>query len=247
MAIFIVTGKNGHGKTAYLSKIGRTCLKRNQRIYANYKLYPKNMFGKKWLEKNPIEEGDVTIEKDRNDCKILYWQNFSDWQYFKDGVVLCTEGIKYFNARKWESLPTGMTDKFVEHRKDKIDVYFDIQHYTFIDKQLRILCERFINCQLKIGSPRFKKSFIPRVTKVVDIDLPTLNRCENLGIDPYNAAREETEKYRIEILGEEWFWIKRKIFKWYDTAEKILPPRSEPLIHTERQCPQCGFMKTTHG
>lgn len=259
--IYIITGKNGHGKTAYMTKLARQFLADGETIYANYKLYPEKMFSKKKFEKlfgKPtydknlngqavtITEGDIMNPEDRKNCKILYWENFSDWEYFENGRVLCTEGIKYFNARKWEALPERMTAKFVEHRKDKIDIFFDIQHYTFIDKQLRMLAERFINMVLIFGSAKFEKSILPRISRAIDMDLPTLNRCENLGIDPYDVPKNEAEKYNIKVMSKEFFWIRKKIFGWYDTAEKILPPRPEALLHSTRSCPVCGFSKTTH-
>lgn len=236
--IYIITGKTGHGKSAYMAKWAKSILKHGGKIYSNIKFYPDKKMGD--------IEGDIYSEKDRLTKKILYWQNFSDWQYMENGTVFCDEGLVYFNARKWESLPDSMQMKFVQHRKDKIDLIVNVQHYTFIEKTLRVLCERFINCELKIGSPKFKKSAIPRIAKVIEHDLPTLNRCENLGIDPYNAKEEDEEKYNVKPVWSEWFWINKKIMKFYDTSVKVLESRPEPLRHYQRICQECGKIQISH-
>lgn len=244
--IFIITGKTGHGKSAYMTNWARIRLKAGQRIFSNIKFWPKAM----GLD---VLEGDIQNKEDREnpDVKILYWSNFSDWEHFAEGTVFCDEGLIYFNARLWDTLPESMTRRFVQHRKLKTDLIFNVQHYSFIDKQLRVLCERFINCELKLGSPNFKYSFIPRIAKVVEIDLPTLNRCENLGIDPYNVRREEAQKYNIEHIWSEWFWISHNklfgdVFSWYDTSYEVLPSRPNPLIHLQRLCNTCSFKQVRH-
>jgi len=243
-----IGAQSGHGKTAYMVKWARNAVANGKRIYSNIKLYPEK-WGLQKLFINGIE-GDISNEKDRlnPNCKILYWQNFSDWEWFSNGTVFCDEGLVYFNARKWDSLPDSMQMRFVQHRKDKIDLIFNVQHYTFIERTLRILCERFINVELKLGSPQFKKSIIPRISKATEIELPLLNRCENLGIDPFNLTEEDERKLNIKPLWQEWFWIRKKIFSWYDTSIKVAESRPEPLRHYERKCLHlnCGKIAITH-
>lgn len=246
--IYVITGKTGHGKTAYAVKWVRDTLASGLTVYANTKINTRQMFSKKKYTKlfGDEAEGDIINPEDRKTKKVLYWQNFSDWQYFQKGLVLCDEGIVYFNARRWEALSDQMQMRLVQHRKDQLDLIVTVQHYTFIDKTIRMLCERFINVELKIGSPKFKKTFIPRISKVIDIDLPTLNKCENLGIDPYNATDEQMEQYKIQQLGSENFWIRKKIFGWYDTSAKMVESRPEELIHRMVVCPTCKYTKISH-
>lgn len=246
--IYVITGKTGHGKTAYTANWAREELLRGGKIYSNTKLNPRNMFSKRKYKKLFGEEnieGDIINPQDRETKRILYWQNFSDWQYMNEGTVICDEGIVYFNARRWEALPNTMQMRFVQHRKDKLDLVINVQSHTFIDKTLRILCERFIHCELKIGSAHFKKTILPRIVRITDIDLDTINRCENLGIDPYNASDEEREKYHIETLGKDWFWIKPKKFTWYDTGAKMVESRPEELVCNIRKAP-CGHIIHSH-
>lgn len=247
--IYVITGKTGHGKTAYAVKWVKEALMSGQIIYSNTKLNPRNMFSKRKYRKLFGEEdieGDIIKPEDRKTKKILYWQNFSDWQYMSGGLILADEGIVYFNARRWESLSTVMQMRLVQHRKDQLDLLVTVQHYTFIDKTIRMLCERFINCELKIGSAAFKKALLPRISRVVDIDLQTLNRCENLGIDPYNATKEEEEKFNLKGLYSEWFWIRAPIFTWYDTSAKMVESRQENFVHDIKRCLECGYFKTLH-
>lgn len=252
--IYVITGKPGHGKTAYATRWIRNVLKQGETVYSNTKLNPEKMFSDRKFEKifgfkkSDVErkvEGDIISPHDRETCKILYWQNFSDWQFFKTGFVLVDEGLRYFNARKWESLTDRMQARLTEHRKDGIDMIITVQDFSFIDKTVRVLCEKFINCKLIMGSPRFEKTFLPRISKITDIDLPTINRCENMGIDPYEATQEEAEKMHLKISTDR-FWIKSKIFTWYDTTAKMVDSRPENLVHKEVKCLDCGFVRTSH-
>jgi hypothetical protein len=254
--IYIITGKTGHGKTAYMVRMMRDELRAGNRIYANIKVRPDLMlmpgriakfFGAKPMT---VKEGFAWIKKDREDpeVRVLYWQNFSDWQYFENGTVFVDEGLVYFNARKWDALPSSMQTKFVQHRKDKIDLIFNVQHYTFIEKTLRVLCEGFINVELKFGSAAFKRSWIPRLSVVTEIDLVTLNKLEAMNIDPYNLSDEDREHFNIRGVSSSWFWIRKNIFDWYDTSLKVAESRPEPLMHQERTCPEpgCGKIAITH-
>lgn len=247
--IFVITGKPGHGKTAYASKWAKQRLEKGETIYVNTKLNPHEMFSKKKYAKLFGEgeiEGDIIKPEDRKNKRILYWQNFSDWQYFNNGTIICDEGQIYFNARNWEALPRQMQMRLQQHRKEKLDLIVTVQDHTFIDKTIRILCESFLHCEMKIGSVQLKKTLLPRIARVSEIDIPTLNRCENLGIDPYNATREDIEKYHLENVYQEWFWIKPKIFTYYDTSAKMVESRPEDLIHSERKCIECGHVKLAH-
>lgn len=241
--IYIITGKPGHGKTALMVKMMRDDLKAGRRVFPNIKIYPENM-GLKEI----IGTGLIWNKEDReNPAKqVLYWQNFSDWQYFSEGTVYVDEGLRYFNARKWAQLPDVMQQRFTEHRKDKIDLVFNIQHYTFIEKTLRMLCEKFINVELKYGSAEFKETWMPRISRCSSIDLITLNRMEAMNIDPYNMTEEDEERLNV-FVSSKLFWIKKKFFKMYDTSERVAPSRPEPLLHYERSCPDCGKVAITHG
>jgi len=244
MSIYIITGKTGHGKTAFMTNWIRGSLKAGRRVYSNIKINVDNLGLKK-----KIEEGFINKLKDRESSKqLLYWSNFSDWRYMTDGIAFVDEGLVYFNARNWEKLPTNLQMKFVQHRKDKVDLVFNVQHYTFIEKTLRMLCERFINIELKLGSSKYDNSKIPRIARVTELDLPTLNRCENLGIDVYNADKEDIKKYHLDTLWREWFWIRKKIFSWYDTGFQVMESRPEPFIHMIRKCEElnCNFQKVFH-
>lgn len=248
--IYVITGKPGHGKTAYAVKWIRTRLAAGNTIYSNTKLNPEKMFSEKKFFKlfgfkkgEQKIEGDIIKPEDRKTKKVLYWQNFSDWQYFKDGIILVDEGLRYFNARRWEALSDRMQARLTEHRKDKLDMIITVQDFSFIDKTIRSICETFINLELIIGSSAFKKTFLPRISRVSDIDKATLARCENLGLNPYDP--ETIDKMNLEVQQSK-FWIRPKIFDWYDTSAKMAESRPEQLVHTERSCPDCGHTKIQH-
>lgn len=247
--IYIITGPTGVGKTAYQAFLARDLLKRGERVFSNIKLYPEKMKLADVLPKN--FEGDISVAEDRNNpqCRILYWQHRADWQYFSEGTVFCQEGLGYFNARDWAALPQALQMKLVQNRKDKIDIYVDVQHWMFVDIQIRRLAERVIFMKRFLGSRRFKKSIIPRVTRLYDFDIPTLEQCQNFAIDPTRfeiMTSKEKEKYAP--IAKDWFWIKQKRMDYYNSVEQVAPPRPDPLVHIERKClePDCNKIHIRH-
>lgn len=225
MAIYVIDGYPGHGKTAYAIKWIYQLLKSGERIFSDTKIFPEHMFKKTKMLKlfGAFDiEGNIINKTDRENenKRILYWRNFEDLQYLKQGTVFCDEGIRMFNSRNWERLPEEIQLKLVQHRKESIDLILTTQHYTRLDIIIRQLCEVFIRVRLIYGSPRFEKTLMPRIARVEEYYLEDLDKISRQGNDIIRD-KDGKEILKVEPLASELFWIKSKMFKWYDTSALV--------------------------
>ncbi len=249
MAIYIVSGYAGHGKTAYVVKEMRSILKRGERVYSDIKLNPDQM--KKWKFKKKFPflervcflpdscEGDVNsiADMENSDKRIIYWKHFIEIGKMQNGTVLADEGGVKFNARNFDRLPEDTQNKIMQHRHDKLDLYLTSPHWSRIDILIRQMAERIVVCKIMLGSTKFKKTLIPRISSLKDYHLEDMVRAENLGQD---------STHMVDPIVSEWFWISERIMKLYDTGEIVGSSDSPPLIHRIRTCPTCNIMKTYH-
>lgn len=234
MAIFIVDGYTGHGKTAYCVKWLFELLKSGERVFPDIRLFPDNFYFRNFLlqKKYPFRgkdiEGNLTSQDDRDnpDKQILYWNTLNDLEFARQGTILCDEGLRVFNARNWAGLSQETQLKITQHRKDSLDLITTCPHYSRIDLVLRLYTETFIRVKLKMGSASFDKSWKPRISRVEGYRLEDLRKFDILG-EPKDIE-EEDEKKREKILSqwpeplfEESFWMRKKHFNLYDTTQKV--------------------------
>lgn len=254
MAIYILDGYSGHGKTAYLvAKIARNLINKGERVFSDIKLYPEFMdldiakapFPEKKIsnlwhkqKKVPLNiEGRLADKADRDNPnkKILYWSHFDEWQYLKSGTILCDEGGVKFNARRFDSLPDKIQNKLMQLRHERLDLYLTAPHQSRIDLMIRQNTEQFFHFNLAMGSPKFEKGFLPRIAMVRKLHL------EQIGL--IGTPMEET----IEA-GSTPFYINPKYFKYYDTSKVVTEGRPMPIRKLCREhlvfyCPECDRLE----
>jgi len=56
--------------------------------------------------------------------------------------------------------------KLQQHGKEDLDIYATNQHFTRIDKTLRIIVESYFNVEMIFGSPDNKKRWLPRICNI---------------------------------------------------------------------------------
>lgn len=244
MAIYIIDGYSGHGKTAFLvAKIARDLLQKGERIFSDIKLFPNEMNLDMGYKKNgfmkftkiPLAiEGQLANKTDRDNPakRILYWSHFDEWQYLRSGTILCDEGGVKFNARRFDSLPDEIQNKLMQLRHERLDLYLTAPHQSRIDLMIRQNCERFFHCKLLMGSPQFKKGILPRITQVTKYHLEQINLV--------GTPMEET----IEGAPTRIFYINPKYFNYYDTSRVVTEGRPMPIRklckdHLVFYCPEC--------
>jgi len=243
MAIYIVDGYRGHGKTVWTVNKMRKLINAGERIFSDIKLYPEKMdleIGRRKIgfmkyEKIPLNiEGQLSNKADRDNPakRILYWSHFDEWQYLKSGTILCDEGGVKFNARRFDALPDEIQNKLMQLRHERLDLYLTAPHHSRIDLMIRQNTEKFYHMQLIMGSPKFERGFLPRITSVWPLQLEEILLV--------GTPQEGMIKSSKGIP----FYIRPKMFQWYDTSKVVTEGRPMPLRklckdHLKFYCPEC--------
>jgi len=245
MAIYVITGRPRHGKTYYMASLVPNLLKECQntgkRLYCNFKInvekIKKNR--KEYFDDSII--GDILSEEDRNNSEklLFYWRNIDTWNYMQNGTILIDEAQRYFNARKWEMLSDETEMKLQQHGKEDFDIYATTQHFTRIDKTLRIIVESYFHVGMVFGTPDNKKRLLPRICRISEYYLEDMERMENIG-------KDYAEERGVSPLSDWHFMIRKKYYEIYDTRQLVGESRPMPLKHITRICPTCNKNEIKH-
>ncbi len=155
MAIHIITGRPGSGKTYVLAKKAKQFLEKGYTVHSNF-----------WLN-SPSK-------------KLFYYDNPKDLEKVSQGIILMDEAQVYFNSRKWSSLNEKLQYKLQQHRKDGLDIWGTVQHEARIDTIFRELVSVFYKCTKVIGSSESAKNIwgLIRVAQYYPEDLKRDNKNE---------------------------------------------------------------------
>lgn len=205
MAIHVLTGRPGEGKTYLLTKKAIEFLKEGREVWSNY-----------WIKPT-----------DRNlQGKIHYYEKVNQLVSVENGVILMDEGHIYFNARNWEKLDEKFQYKLQQHRKDGLDIWCTAQNVKRLDVIMRELVSNYYECKkvfaLKLGRKEIGL-FVRREFDMEDSEKPDENR---------------------HCWGTEWHWLDPKVYKAFDTLQKIPIPKEMGVITREfRRCHSCGKLE----
>lgn len=239
MAIYIYTGRPRHGKTYELARIFSKKILRGERVFSNLKFNLGVGALKKVTDDIVGDWSDLSDRKNENK-KLFYWTNLHELEHMESGSVLMDEAQRYFNARQWEQLSSETEIKLQQHGKDDLDIYATTQHYSRIDISLRQLVETWIDCETVFGSPDNNKFFLGlkifRTTAVEGIEY----------FEPY-IQQKINPNLRLEIpVSSRLRFFHKKYGKIYDTKAKVGRSELMPLIHRERECPDCHKIIVSH-
>ncbi len=136
MAIHIITGKPGSGKTYFLAKKGKEFLEQGLQVYSNF-----------WLN-----------YKGKN---LTYYKDFAELMSIKNGIILMDEAQIYLNARFWDKLPAGFQYKLQQHRKHGLSIWGASQSINRLDIILRELVNHYYEIR-KIGTGEKQGGGMPK-------------------------------------------------------------------------------------
>jgi hypothetical protein len=126
MAIYLITGKPGSGKTYYLAKKGKEFLEQGYNVYSNF----------------PLKTSLPNYH---------FYTNFQDLIEVQHGIILMDEAQIYLNSRFWDKLPASFQYKLQQHRKHGLDIWGAVQHSNRLDVIFRELVNYYYEIK-KIGS-----------------------------------------------------------------------------------------------
>ncbi len=128
MAINLITGKPGSGKTAYLAKLVKEkFLPNGVQVYSYFRLK-------------------------FNDSRIKYFKEISEIQSYRNAVVILDEAQIWFNARKWNLLPASLQYALQQHRHKGIDIWGAVQNLQRLDIIVRELVAKYYEVKKIMGS-----------------------------------------------------------------------------------------------
>lgn len=109
-----LTGYPGTGKTFGLTNRAYKEMKKKRKVFSNY--YIKGAYK-------------------------LTFDDLVNFTFPSGSVVIIDESGRYFNARKWQSLPSEVFDLFTLHRHMQLDLIIAVQNFNRIDVALREVIE----------------------------------------------------------------------------------------------------------
>jgi len=145
MAINIITGRPGSGKTYILTKIALEFLKEGRTVFSNY-----------------------FIDWDKNN--LHFFDKVEELKSLEKGIIVMDEGQIYFNSRNWENLSETMQYKLQQHRKDGLDIWATVQNIKRIDILIRELVSRYFECKSLICFNFLKEHYELFIKKEYDVE-----------------------------------------------------------------------------
>lgn len=164
MAITIIFGAPGAGKSSLLSYFLKQTYKTQGRALLNYAR--KQIEARNVLRQSPLELPDQPpiFANYAVEFKTGYEKSFEPYfingyylglpndrmatQYVPPGSkIFLSEAQRYYDSRKSQTFPDHVSRFFEMHRHYGIDVFMDVQRANLIDLNIKELCKRFIEVQ----------------------------------------------------------------------------------------------------
>jgi hypothetical protein len=222
-------GLESSGKSLSLALKALQLLKRNKKWRDKHgftrKVYSNLKFSKE-------------IEKEYKDF-IAYWSDPKEVVYLIGVDIIWDEISAHFSALKQSPLPISINVWLRQGAKQGTDIYFTAQEFHDVHNDFRRRCQIIYEMRKIIGSDRGGKN-LPPVKFIWGLCSIRL-----LIINPYNELNKQ-------YLGL-WFFIfpaflliRKKYCQIFDTHQIIKRGEEQPLEHTERICPDCGYVEVYH-
>jgi len=149
MAVYIVTGKLGSGKTLVTVGKIRDYLAKGKRVATNLDIYPEKMLPKNTKEMSLTRLPDKPRLADLQNLGTGSGNSIDQYNENEFGLMVLDELGTWFNTRTWSDKERAdLIDWFLHARKYHWDLYLIVQDINVIDKQLRdSLAEHLVVCR----------------------------------------------------------------------------------------------------
>lgn len=232
MAIHIVTGLPGSGKSYHSANLTIDLLYRNRAWYKKSGRLRKVVSNLKMNENVENEFGYGT------ELSFLeYWSEALELPKLRDCDVIWEEMGATVDSRMWESLPLELRRWLAQHRHRGIEIYGNVQEFADIDVAVRRLTQELLYLTKLVGS-RDPHPTSPPVKYVWGVIL-------RMRIDPRNY-KEDMKFVQGNYSMDGIMFITRKVVELYDMHNDIRAGKYPPLQHRVRNCPECGLQKVYH-
>lgn len=204
MAIYLVSGRLGSGKT--LAAVGRIkdALMAGKRVATNLDINLDKMF-------TPQRRYSLTRLPDKpvvDDLELIGCGN-DEMDESKNGLIVLDELGSFLNSRQFQDKGrAAVIDWLIHSRKLGWDVIFIVQHIDMVDKQIRTaLVEYLVICR---RLDRMRIPFLGGLLKAMGLpfNMPKIH----VGIVKYG-----TEQHAL--IADKWIYMARGLYAAYDTRQ----------------------------
>jgi len=210
MAVYVVTGKLGAGKSLVVVDRIRQALNEGRRIATNLDLNLESLINQYAKQSSVTRLSDVPT-RDQLDLIGLGYEG-DKIDEAKNGILALDECAKFLNSRSWNDKGRkAMIDWLIHARKKRWDVYFIIQDIDAMDKQIKDLFgEHLVTCS------RSDRMTVPLIG-------PFLKLIFGLSL-PVPKVHNATVRYGITQnapIVDRWITTGTSIYKGYDTEQSF--------------------------
>jgi len=215
-------GKLGQGKTYALAEHSLRELRSGRPTRTNFFI--------DWRGERSVKVGPYV----RSALPVDLWQPFHSVEEFltmENCFVGLDEGWIYFDSYDMTRFPLHIRMKILQSRKDGLDIAYTTQRPEQVHKALRAMTNEYYECQA--GRIPFLKY---PVFYRYDGDLvgDSVKRLESVG---WEERRTADGSQWVQVAKEQKpriIWPSSKVFKSFDTSEKIAIPTAGGLAHAPR-------------
>lgn len=208
MAVYIVTGALGGGKSLMTVAKLRDYIKKGNRIAGNMNLDLKQLCNSAYSKTSYTRIPDVPTAADLNALGRAYEGKYNDSKF---GALVLDECALWLNSREWNDKDRkGLITWLVHARKLGWDVFLLVQEIEMLDSQIRkALCEYIVTCHniQKIKVPIFSGLW-KLFTGQDRLPLPKMH------IGPVILGRAQNP-----IVVDRWSCIGTDLYRCYETDQ----------------------------
>lgn len=224
MAVYIITGKLGAGKTLVAVGLIRDALIKGRKVATNIDLWPENMLS--WQNKSAtiyrlpdkLQAASFETIGTGNDF-VTEIRGHKIYDEEKNGLIVLDEGGLSMNSRDFrESGRKEFIQWCIHSRKKGWDVAIIIQHFDSLDKQIRDMFGEHV-----VYSMRFDRMRIPLIGGLLQfLGFKGKMAGAHMALCKYGSASDAPISWRKVFQGRDlWFA--------YDTRQQFFPSDDEAV------------------
>lgn len=181
MAVYVVQGKLGTGKTKYAVSKLQEALRQGRRVATNLDLFMEHLVG-------PMNKSIVMRLPDKpsaDDLMALGHGNPDSYDEERNGVLVLDELGSWLNSRQFQDKSRqALIDWLIHARKYGWDCYLIVQNVNMLDKQVREALAEYLIKTIRadkiripiVGTVLGKKGRLPRfhIARIYIADMPNV-------------------------------------------------------------------------
>jgi hypothetical protein len=245
MAVYIITGKLGAGKSLTAISMMQRYINQGRRIATNMDIYPEHFSNKNNRHVSITRVPDKPRVENLNALGMGYDGDYRGEDH--NGLLLLDEGGTWLNSRGWaDKSRAPVIEWFLHARKYRWDMAIIIQNIEMMDKQARVSLAEHTVWMRRFD--RFRIPLLGRLTKLMGYEVrppkihtavikygdtqqhPTVDRWNYIGTSLYplyntEQAFVDSEGGNYSLLSP-WHLVGRyqQEKTWQDHANKYLMP-----------------------